>query len=112
MKILLVDDSSTMRRIIKNSLNRLGYNDLLEAENGIVAWDILEENKDVKLIITDWNMPNRNGLELVKLIRSSEIHKEKPIIMINTEGGKKGVITALKKLELIIISLNHSPLMY
>jgi len=94
MKILVVDDSSTMRRIIKNTLNRLNHNDILEAEDGLVAWKILKSNKDIEIIMTDWNMPNMNGLELVKKIRKED--KDIPIIMVTTEGGKVEVITALK----------------
>ena len=96
MKILVVDDSSTMRRIIKNTLGRLGHKDLLEAEDGQVAWDILEENKNIDILITDWNMPVMNGLELVKKVRAEEKYADLPIIMITTEGGKTEVITALK----------------
>ena len=94
MKILVVDDSSTMRRIIKNTLNRLNYTDILEAEDGAVAWQIMKQNKDIEIVITDWNMPNMNGLELVKKIRKED--KDIPIIMVTTEGGKVEVITALK----------------
>ncbi|WP_281527113.1 response regulator, partial [Campylobacter avium] len=57
MKLLVVDDSSTMRRIIKNTLERLGHTDILEAEHGVEAWDLLSQNDDVKVVITDWNMP-------------------------------------------------------
>jgi len=98
MKILVVDDSSTMRRIIKNSLARLGYKDIIEGADGVEGWKAFEEdeNNDIKVVITDWNMPNMNGLELVKKIRAEEKYKSMPIIMVTTEGGKKEVITALK----------------
>jgi two-component system chemotaxis response regulator CheY len=96
MKILVVDDSSTMRRIIKNTLARLGYKDVVEAGDGVEAWNALQENSDIGIVITDWNMPNMNGLELVKKIRAEEKYKDVPIIMVTTEGGKKEVITALK----------------
>ena len=96
MKILVVDDSSTMRRIIKNTLKRLSFEDVLEAEDGLEAIKQLEENSDIDIIITDWNMPNMNGLELVKWIRENNVHNMKPIIMVTTEGGKKEVIVALK----------------
>jgi len=96
MKILVVDDSSTMRRIIKNTLARLGYKDIVEAADGVEAWDALQNNSDIEVVITDWNMPNMNGLELVKKIRAEEKYKDMPIIMVTTEGGKKEVITALK----------------
>ena len=96
MKILVVDDSSTMRRIIKNTLQRLGYEDILEAEHCVQAWEILDSTQNVQVLITDWNMPEMNGLELVKKVRSDERYKDIPIIMVTTEGGKAEVITALK----------------
>jgi len=95
LKILVVDDSSTMRRIIKNTLNRLGYTELFEAEHGAEAWEILQQN-DLDVLITDWNMPEMNGLELVKKVRGEERYLDMPIIMVTTEGGKAEVITALK----------------
>lgn len=96
MRLLVVDDSSTMRRIIKNTLARLDYKDVLEAENGVQAWQILCENNDIEVLITDWNMPEMNGLELVKKVRAEQKYNEMPIIMVTTEGGKAEVITALK----------------
>lgn len=96
MKILVVDDSSTMRRIINNTLQRLGYVDILEADHGLEAWDILDQNSDIGVLITDWNMPEMNGLELVKKTRSDSRFVDIPIIMITTEGGKAEVITAIK----------------
>jgi two-component system chemotaxis response regulator CheY len=96
MKILVVDDSSTMRRIIVNTLSRLGYKDVVQAADGVEAWDALQANEDIGVVITDWNMPNMNGLELVKKIRAQDKYKAMPIIMVTTEGGKKEVIIALK----------------
>ncbi|WP_345992136.1 chemotaxis response regulator CheY [Sulfurimonas sp. HSL-1716] len=96
MKLLVVDDSSTMRRIIKNTLARLGYKDILEGEDGVQGWNVLTENPDLGMLITDWNMPEMNGLELVKKVRADARFKDLPIIMVTTEGGKAEVITALK----------------
>ena len=96
MKLLVVDDSSTMRRIIKNTLARLGYKDILEGEDGVQGWAQMDSNPDIEMLITDWNMPEMNGLELVKKVRADERFKELPIIMVTTEGGKAEVITALK----------------
>ena len=84
MKILVVDDSSTMRRIIKNTLQRLGHQ------------EILGQHSDINVLITDWNMPEMNGLELVKKVRAEQKYVDMPIIMVTTEGGKAEVITALK----------------
>ena len=97
MKILIVDDSSTMRRIIGNVVMQLGFKkeDFDEAEDGVKAWKLLQESQ-YDIILTDWNMPNMNGLDLVKKVRSEGNHQKIPIIMITTEGGKGEVITALK----------------
>ncbi len=96
MKIITIDDSSTMRRIIKNTLQRIGYgSDVLEAEDGKQALDILSQNK-VDLIITDWNMPNMDGLTFVKKIRSMSEWDDVPIIMVTTEAAKEDILEALK----------------
>lgn len=96
MRILIVDDSSTMRRIIGNVVQQLGVakDDFDEAEDGVVAWKLFQEKNNYDVVLTDWNMPNMNGLDLVKHIRSAD--KKVPIVMITTEGGKGEVITALK----------------
>lgn len=96
MKLLVVDDSSTMRRIIKNTLARLGHKDVLEGADGLEGWTALDANPDVEMLITDWNMPEMNGLELVKKVRADDRFIDLPIIMVTTEGGKAEVITALK----------------
>jgi len=96
LKLLVVDDSSTMRRIIKNTLSRLGYEEVLEGEDGVQGWTVLDENPDMGMLITDWNMPEMNGLELVKKVRADARFADLPIIMVTTEGGKAEVITALK----------------
>jgi two-component system chemotaxis response regulator CheY len=96
MKIITVDDSSTMRRIIKNTLKRIGYGeDILEAGDGKEALEVLEKN-EVGLIITDWNMPVMDGLTFVKTIRSNSKYDDTPIIMVTTEAAKEDIITALK----------------
>jgi len=96
LKLLVVDDSSTMRRIIKNTLSRLGHEDILEGGDGVEGWNTLDKNPNVDMLITDWNMPEMNGLELVKKVRADARFKDLPIIMVTTEGGKAEVITALK----------------
>jgi two-component system chemotaxis response regulator CheY len=85
-----------MRRIIKNTLQRLGHKDILEGGDGVEGWSVLDSNPDVDMLITDWNMPEMNGLELVKKVRADARFKDLPIIMVTTEGGKAEVITALK----------------
>ena len=94
MKFLVVDDSSTMRRIIANTLKKIGYGDILEAEDGREALKKLSENQ-VDLVITDWNMPNMDGLTLVQEIRGGA-NKTLPILMVTTNAAKTDVIQALK----------------
>jgi len=97
-KVLFVDDSPTMRRIIHNSLNKIGFEDanISEAEHGADALAKIEANPP-DLILTDWNMPEMNGEELVKAIRvSDKPYKSVPILMITTRGMKDDVMTAVK----------------
>jgi two-component system chemotaxis response regulator CheY len=72
LKFLVVDDSSTMRRIIKNTLKKIGINpgNILEASDGAEAWQALQEDPDISVVLTDWNMPNMNGLELVNALKA------------------------------------------
>ncbi|MEM2145182.1 MAG: response regulator [Candidatus Jordarchaeaceae archaeon] len=93
-RILFVDDSPTMRRIIRNTLEKIGYEDLIEAENGSDALQKLSGQK-VDLIITDWNMPEMNGEEFIRALKSEEEYKNIPIIMVTTRGMKDDVMTAL-----------------
>jgi len=93
--VLICDDELMNRKVASKILKKEGF-DVVEAEDGVVAWDMLQKNK-YDVILTDWNMPNMNGLELVKKIRSEgSTHKKTPTVMITTEGGKGEVITALK----------------
>lgn len=94
-KIITVDDSSTMRRIIKNTLIKIGFSNVLEAGNGIEALEVLAQN-NVDLIITDWNMPEMDGLTFVKTLRAKEQYKEIPILMVTTEAAKEDILTALR----------------
>lgn len=93
MKILLVDDSRTIRNIQKNVLKELGHTDLLEAEDGAKGLTVFAENK-VDLILVDWNMPHMDGISMVKKIR--ETNKDIPIIMCTTEAEKTRVLEAIK----------------
>ena len=93
MKILTVDDSSTMRRIIKNTLTRIGYTDVVEAEHGV---DALSKMAGINLVLTDWNMPEMDGLTFVKALRSNPQFGELPIIMVTTEAAKKEILEAIK----------------
>ncbi len=94
-KVLVVDDSATIRRIIKNTLERIGYSDVVEAENGIDALTKLKEG-DISLVLTDWNMPEMDGITLVKSIRASDKFGTVPVIMVTTEAEKNEVMEALQ----------------
>lgn len=93
--IITVDDSSTMRRIIKNTLVKLGFSTVLEAENGVEALEVMSKNH-IDMIVTDWNMPEMDGLTYVKTVRAKDEYKETPILMITTEAAKEDILTALK----------------
>ncbi len=94
-KVLVVDDSATIRRIVKNTLERIGYTDVVEAENGIDALTKLKEG-DISLVLTDWNMPEMDGITLVKSIRASDKFGTVPVIMVTTEAEKNEVMEALQ----------------
>ena len=93
MKILLVDDSKTMRTVQSKILTQLGYSEIREAENGVDAWNKVEELMP-ELILLDWNMPEMNGLEFLKKLRASG--ETVPVIMVTTESEKARVIEAVK----------------
>ena len=95
MKILAVDDSATMRRIIKNQLKQSGFDQVDEAENGREALGLLKAG-GYDLLITDWNMPEMCGLDLVKEVRRADALKTLPILMITTVSGKEDIVTALR----------------
>ena len=95
IKILIVDDMSTMRRIIKNLLNQLGFKNIDEAEDGAIALQKLKKNR-YDFVVTDWNMPNMSGLELVQAIRKDPDLKHLPVLMVTAEAKKENVILALK----------------
>ncbi len=95
MKVLVVDDFSTMRRIVKNLLKQLGYVNIDEAEDGAQAYEKLKGG-NFGFVVSDWNMPNMDGLELVKAVRSDPELKELPILMVTAEAEKEKVITAIQ----------------
>ncbi len=94
-KVIFVEDSPTMRRIIMNSLNKIGISQIIEAENGVDALEKIGD-QDFDMVITDWNMPEMNGEELVKELRSNSKYKETPILMITTRGMQDDVMSAIK----------------
>lgn len=93
--ILIVDDSPTMRRIIKNTLERLGHRESVEAGNGKEALQQLQEHP-INFIITDWNMPEMNGLEFVTELRTTPEFEKIPVLMITTRGMKDDVLQAVQ----------------
>ena len=95
MKFLVVDDSSTMRRIVINTLTKAGYSEFTEAGNGSEAVDQLTK-QPVDCVITDWNMPVMNGLDFVRAIRSKESTKLMPVLMVTTNAAKDDILEALK----------------
>jgi len=95
MKILTVDDFSTMRRIIRNMLRQLGYTNIVEAEDGAEALSLLQREK-VDFVISDWNMPNMSGLDLLKAIRADENLKPIPVLLVTAEALKEYIVQAVK----------------
>ncbi len=95
MRILVVDDFSTMRRIVKNILRQLGYNNVLEADDGTTALAKLKTEK-IDFCVTDWNMPKMSGLELLKEIRADSQLKDIPVLMVTAEALQENIIAAIK----------------
>ncbi len=93
LKFLVVDDFSTMRRIVRNLLKELGFTNVDEAEDGVVALAKLR-NGNFQFVITDWNMPNMTGIELLKNIRADAELKGLPVLMITAEAKKENIIVA------------------
>lgn len=95
MKILVVDDFSTMRRIVKNILRQLGCENIVEAEDGESAVSKLEAER-IDFVISDWNMPKMSGLDLLKWVRSHDEFKDLPFLMVTAEAQKENVLEAVK----------------
>lgn len=93
MKILIVDDFSTMRRIIKNLLRDLGYNNTAEADDGSTALPMLK-NGNFDFLITDWNMPTMTGIDLLKAVRADEHLKTLPVLMVTAEAKRDQIVEA------------------
>jgi two-component system chemotaxis response regulator CheY len=93
LKILVVDDFSTMRRIVRNLLKELGYTNVDEAEDGVVALQKLKGG-NFQFVVTDWNMPNMTGIELLRAIRADAVLKPLPVLMITAEAKKENIIEA------------------
>lgn len=95
MRILVIDDFQTMRRIIINLLRQLGFTNMTEADDGSTAWEKLQV-EHVDLIVSDWNMPKMTGMDLLRKVRSSDKYKTTPFIMVTAEGKRENVIAAVQ----------------
>lgn len=94
MRFLVVDDSSTMRRIIINTLNKLGHKDCQEAGNGREGMERLAA-APVDMVITDWNMPEMNGIDFIRALRSNDATKTLPVLMVTTNAAQDDIVAAL-----------------
>ncbi len=94
MKCLIVDDSATMRRIIVNTLKNIGITDVAEAANGLEALAAVDDS--IELVITDWNMPEMGGLDLVKALKADPARSGIPILMVTTRGAKEDLVQAIQ----------------
>ncbi len=95
MRILIVDDFSTMRRIIKNILKQIGYNNIIEADDGTTAWDILNREQ-IDFVVCDWNMPKMKGIDLLRKIRDSEEFENMPFLMVTAEAQQENLVEAIQ----------------
>lgn len=93
MKILIVDDFSTMRRIVKNLLRDLGFTNTSEADDGLTALPMLQSGK-FEFLVTDWNMPGMQGIDLLKAVRSDPNLASLPVLMVTAESKKDQIVEA------------------
>lgn len=96
MKILIVDDFPTMRRIVKQLLQQLGYRVFFEADDGAKGFELLKSTPGIEFIVSDWNMPNMTGLEFLKAVRADPKFKKMPFLMVTAEAEKENIIEAVK----------------
>jgi two-component system chemotaxis response regulator CheY len=95
IKILVVDDFATMRKVIRNLLKQSGYENVTEAEDGVAAMSVLKSTK-IDFVISDWNMPNMTGIELLRAVRSHNELSAMPFLMVTAESLKDSVVEAVK----------------
>lgn len=95
MKVLVIDDFSTMRRIVKNILRQIGFTNIIEADDGTTAWEIINKEK-VDFVVSDWNMPQMTGIELLRKVRSSEQYSGLPFLMVTAEAQQENIIEAVQ----------------
>ncbi|MEE9911260.1 MAG: response regulator [Deltaproteobacteria bacterium] len=95
IKVLIVDDFATMRKVVRNLLKQVGYEDIVEAEDGVMALKALKSQK-IDVIVSDWNMPNMTGLELLKAVRADADLAKTPFLMVTAEALQDNVVAAVK----------------
>lgn len=95
MRILVVDDFATMRRIISNVLRQLGFENIIEAEDGARALQIMDAEK-IDFVVTDWNMPEMSGLDLLKAIRAKADKDAMPVLMVTAEALQENIVAAAR----------------
>lgn len=95
MRVLVVDDFSTMRRIIKNILRQIGFNNIVEADDGTTAWDVINKDR-IDFVISDWNMPKMTGIDLLRKVRTSEEFGKMPFLMVTAEAQQENIIEAVQ----------------
>jgi two-component system chemotaxis response regulator CheY len=95
MKVLVVDDSAIMRKVIAQILEMLGH-ESVPAANGVDAFEQLKQHEDVRLILLDWNMPEMNGIEFLREIKTRPVLSEIPVIMLTTESERRKMIEAIE----------------
>lgn len=95
MKILIVDDFATMRRIVRNVLKQIGFTNMVEADNGKAALKVIKK-ENIDLILCDWNMPEMPGIDLLKTLKSDDELKDIPFVMVTAEAQKDNIIEAVK----------------
>ncbi|EPR31068.1 response regulator receiver protein [Alkalidesulfovibrio alkalitolerans DSM 16529] len=95
MRVLVVDDFSTMRRIVRNILKQLGFTNVVEADDGTTAWEILN-SQGADFIVSDWNMPKMTGIDLLRKVRASEEFADLPFLMVTAEAQQENIIEAVQ----------------
>jgi two-component system, chemotaxis family, chemotaxis protein CheY len=95
IKILVVDDFATMRKVVRNLLKQSGYENIVEAEDGVSALKMLKSDK-IDFIVSDWNMPNMSGLDLLKAVRADSELSATPFLMVTAEALQDNVVAAVR----------------
>lgn len=98
-RILIVDDMASIRDLVRNQLKVVGFTEIIESEDGVLAWTVLENQyaqaNPIELVISDWNMPNMKGLDLLKKVRSSQVFVQLPFILLTSEAEREQVTEAV-----------------